>query len=87
MKFVRSLTLVIATLTLAGCARDCARMKRSTQTGKREYLITHYSGGKVIGTYRFRGLLNNAEDSDGYYWTVNDTLYEVSGDLLIRSWK
>ncbi len=85
---VRStLVLVFFSLVLAGCARSCVGCKRSTQTGAREYHIRQYSGGQVVGEYRFHGIVNNAESSDGYYWYQGDTLIEISGDVEIRSWK
>lgn len=78
--------VILASLTLAGCARDCAGCNR-TMTGKRNYEVVQYSGGEEIGRYRFFGILNNQEGSDGYYWSVGDTLYEVSGDVFVRSWR
>lgn len=39
----------------------------------------------MIDEYKFRGILNNEEHSDGYFFIVNDTLIEVSGDLVIKS--
>ena len=80
-----TLLLCLATLTMAGCASSCEGCNRS-MTGKRQYEVVQYSGGKEIGRYRFHGILNFAEQSDGYYWHVKDTLYEIGGDVVIRSW-
>ena len=82
-----TLVLILLTLLMAGCARSCTGCRRSAQTGAREYHIQQYSGGEVVGEYRFHGIVNNAEESDGYYWYQGDTLVEVSGDVVIRSWK
>jgi hypothetical protein len=48
--------------------------------------IKFLTGGKLISDYTFKGILNNQEHSDGYYFYVNDTLVEVSGDILVKSW-
>ncbi|MCB0711289.1 MAG: hypothetical protein KDD67_03060 [Ignavibacteriae bacterium] len=86
MRAWRTLLLFIFAITLAGCARECEGCRRSVQTGERNYIVTQYSGGVVVNQYRFKGIVNDAEDSDGYYWSIGDTLYEVSGDVLIQSW-
>ncbi len=83
----QNILLLLGAITISGCARSCEGCQRSVQTGKREYLIRHYSGGEQIGEYRFRGIVNDAENSDGYYWYQGDTLVEVAGDVVIRSWK
>jgi len=78
--------LVLGVVLVAGCERHAASLQRKFETRKRHYVIEQYSGGVKIKEYRFTGILNDSKDSDGYYWFVGDTLYEVSGDLTIRSW-
>lgn len=80
--------LLIIALILICCSctqKGCARMEKSMQYSERQYSIYQYSGGKLIGEYHFRGILNDAEGSDGYYWFKGDSLIEVSGDLTIKS--
>lgn len=73
-------------LALTGCTpRGCQKVSRTLQFSERNYIIKQYSGGKLVGQYNFRGILNNEEHSDGYYFFKGDTLIEVSGDLTIKS--
>lgn len=78
--------LAVLALFATGCERQSAALQKKFETNKRHYVIEQYSGGTRIKEYRFHGILNDAKDSDGFYWFVGDTLYEVSGDLAIRSW-
>ena len=77
--------IFLIAVTLSGCARTCEKFDRSIQFGPRNYHIVQYSGGQVVAEYKFRGMLNSSQSSDGYYWTVGDTLFEVSGDVRIMS--
>lgn len=72
-------------LLVNGCARSCESFERDFQTSDRHYHIKQYSGGVLIKEWDFAGILNNQENSDGYYFTMNDTLYEIGGDLIISS--
>lgn len=83
-KTISILLLVI----LCGCTqRGCQKMEKQFQFSERNYHITQYSGGKIVGDYKFYGILNDSEGSDGYFFFKQDTLIEVSGDLTIKSWK
>ncbi len=62
-------------------------LSRKWQYTDRHYMIKQYSGGKMIDSINFYGILNPEENSDGYFWFQGDTLHEVSGDLRIVSWK
>lgn len=75
----------LAVLMLSGCARGCERMEKQYQFGDRQYEIEQYSGGKLIRIHKFKGILNDSEGSDGFYYTKGDSLIEVSGDLIIKS--
>ena len=79
------LIVCFGTLALCGCQRELESLKRDVQTSSRNYHIEHYSGGKKIRTYDFKGILNNQKNSDGYYFTYGDSLIELSGDLVISS--
>lgn len=79
--------LTIMSLTLSSCARMCTGINRSLQMTNRNYKVTMYSGGKKVKTYKFHGIINNQESSDGYFFYINDTLVEVSGDVIIESYK
>lgn len=84
---MRNLIYILLCLLLSSCARTCTSLDRSWQTGNRKYHIEQYSGGILVHTYNFYGILNNQEHSDGYYWYSGDTLYEVSGDIYLNSVK
>ena len=86
-KFFKLFAVVALIVAFSSCQRFWESTRRSLQTSDRNYHITQYSGGKFIGEYKFKGILNNAENSDGYYWYQDGVLYEVSGDLIIKSWK
>ena len=87
MKKIYYALMVLACISLSGCARTCNSLDRSFQTGSRNYHIEQYSGGQKINVYDFRGILDNQEGSDGFYFYKGDTLIEVSGTLLIKSTK
>jgi len=78
---------IIALISLSSCARECQRFDKKWQSSERNYLIEQYSGGKLVKTHSFKGILNDSEGSDGFYYSVGDSLIEVSGDLIIKSWK
>jgi len=77
----------VLSIFFLGCKRTSIRFQKKFQSKERNYIIEQYSGGMKIKEYRFKGLLNEARKSGGYYWFASDTLYEVSGDLSIRSWE
>jgi hypothetical protein len=79
-----TILLLALAVTLGGCARGCESNKRETM-GKRKYEVEVWSGDSLIHTYRFTGILNNQDNSDGYYWFQGDTLYEVSGTTIVRA--
>lgn len=82
---MKKVIVVIMLLSLTGCQRICTRLNKNWQTSPRLYDIKQYSGGRCIGRYKFRGILNDAEGSDGYYFFKGDTLVEISGDITVRS--
>lgn len=86
MKSLIKIALLFSLLLIfGGCARMCAGINRDFQVANRYYNIQQYSGGKLIKEWNFYGMLNNQSNSDGYYFTVNDTLYEIGGDIIISS--
>lgn len=88
MKKIKILLLIlIAGAIFTSCRKGIESIRKGFQTSNRNYQIELYSGGKLIKTYEFRGILNDAENSDGYYFYKNDTLIEISGDLEIKSVK
>lgn len=82
----RIVLLVLMSLMMAGCARTCNNFSRKF-SGVQNYHIRQYSGGVLIGEYRFKGVLDNQNNSDGFFFFKGDTLIELSGDLIIESHK
>jgi hypothetical protein len=46
-----------------------------------------FSGGQVIFTDHFTGIIKGEEYSDNIFYYKNDTLIEISGDYVIKSVK
>ena len=83
---MKNIIFIACLVALSSCQRSCASLERSVQVSSRYYEVKQYSDGRLIGYYRFKGILNNQEHSDGYYWYENDTLIEVSGDITVKSY-
>lgn len=84
---ILALVFIASLIISFGCARSCEKINRTFQTSDREYWVEMYSGGKLIKEYHFKGILNNQENSDGYYFYKNDTLIEIGGDVIVKSIK
>jgi hypothetical protein len=85
MNMKKILIILVLSCLCFGCSRDITWFKRSFQTKNRNYHIWLYSGGKLIAEYKFSGILNNQESSDGYYFYKDDKLIEIGGDIIIES--
>lgn len=70
---------------MTGCQRGCQTMDRQFQSSSRKYEVKMYSGGKVVFTDTFTGIVNEAKGSDGIFYFKGDSLIEVSGDYIIKS--
>jgi len=79
--------LIIAVMLFSSCQKELEGMKKNFQTTNRHYHVEQYSGGVLIAEYDFVGTLNDSENSDGYYFTEGDTLIEISGDIIVKSYK
>lgn len=67
--------------------QGCQAWDRSQQYSDRTYQVKVYSGGKVVYSDQFSGIINQEEKSDGIYYYKIDTLVEISGDYIIKSVK
>lgn len=85
MKAKILILIIMCAVIFGGCARSCEELDRRMQSSNRTYHIQQYSGGVLIREYKFTGILNNQENSDGYYFSVEDTLIEIGGDIIIKS--
>jgi len=72
-------------ISLCSCQRACTSMEKDYQTGSRSYEVIMYSGGDTVFYDHFKGMINDAENSDGCYYYKGDTLIEISGDYIIKS--
>lgn len=78
-----NLSFAILLLSLTGCARSCEGVQRNFRAGSSEVTVRQFSGGKLIFERKFRGIINSSKESDGYYFTIGDTTFELSGDVQI----
>jgi len=73
-------------LLLSSCTqRGCQKTAKSFQYTDRTYEVTVYSGGVVIHHDFFKGIVNGEEATDGFFYFKNDSLYEISGDYVLKS--
>lgn len=84
---IKYITILILALGLTSCQRGCQRIERKYQATERDYEVIMYSGGQPVFVDKFRGIINNADGSDGAYYYKGDTLIEISGDYTIKSFK
>lgn len=85
MRKLSFFAIILIALLFTGCQRSCNAFNRGFQASERKYHIIQYSGGQVIAEYQFVGIVDNQENSDGYYFYYGDQLVEMSGDIIIRS--
>ena len=78
------LTAIIILMSIVGCARGCGMIDREFQMTDKVTIVQQYSGGKLVNRWQFTGMVNSSSSSDGYYFTISDTLIEVSGDVVIK---
>jgi hypothetical protein len=79
------LVAIVSLVAMSSCQKNWESFNKNFQTGKRSYHVEQYSGGKLIATYDFVGIINDSQGSDGYYFHKGDSLIEISGDLIIKS--
>ena len=82
-KLLKTTVFFLTILSLTSCTRSCQRFKRKNQIGEKDCTVRQFSGGQLIRQWNFKGIVNSDEHSDGYYFTIGDTLYEVSGDVQV----
>lgn len=76
---------VILCLSLSSCARSCQSFERGfADNTAKNTRVTLYSGGQVVKTWEFNGIINSSQQSDGYFFYVDGKLVEVSGDVVIE---
>ena len=82
---MKKLIFLFAIVILSSCARFNASVERDF-SGTRLYVIKMYSGGNVVFYDSLETILNNSERSDGCYYFKGDTLMELTGDYVIKSY-
>lgn len=71
--------------TLTSCERTFQGCGRTLETtSKHQIRVTLYSGGEAVKQWEFSGIVNNQENTDGFYFYYENKLVEVSGDILIE---
>ena len=84
MKNLNRLFLALLLVSVTSCARTCESVNRNMQITDKQVKVQQYSGGKLINEWSFKGMVNSSQGSDGYYFTYQDSLIEVAGDIVIR---
>lgn len=86
MKKINVLLIALVAFALSSCARGCQSLERKTiDNHKHSIKISQYSGGKLIGEWTIRGIVSDAEGSDGYFfYDNNNKLIEISGDVRLE---
>lgn len=80
-----TLIYVLLFVFLTSCARQYTSCNRKYEAGDRTYEVIMYSGGDTVFYDKFKGMINDAEGSDGCYYYKRDTLVELSGDYVLKS--
>jgi hypothetical protein len=83
MKTLKLFAIGILFLSFTGCARSCESLDAGIQMTNKDIIVRQYSGGKLIFERKFHGMVNSSKESDGYYFTDDDTLFKLSGDVQI----
>lgn len=82
--FLPALVSLFILWSLSGCALAMQEFQRDiTKFSRGKYRVIQYSGGKVIGTWEFFGIVNRHEYTNKLFFFVGDTLVELSGDLQV----
>lgn len=80
----KAILFLLLVIGLSSCQRSCQKMRRQYQASKRTYYIEVYSGGKLIHSETFNGVITEEEGNGAYYYK-GDTLVEISGDYILKS--
>lgn len=85
---MKKVAFIALLLGFTSCTqRGCQATKVGFEFSEREYIVDMYSGGRVVFTDTFRGIVNGEEGTDGFYYLKGDTLIEVGGDYVLKSVK
>lgn len=79
---------ILAMSTLTGCdfikQAASSRIHRVKSIGQ-QHVISQYSGGQLVNQWVSKGQIVSERHSDGYYfYTIDGSYIEVSGDLVIE---
>lgn len=81
----KTILILLFALTITSCKRGCQSINRDLQTTERDYTVIMFSGGDTVFVDKFKGIVNNSENSDGIYYYKNGVLIEISGDYIVTS--
>jgi hypothetical protein len=79
------LVLIASLILMTGCQRGCQKFKRKNMTSSRDYEIIMYSGGDTVYYDRFHGVVTEEEGNGAFYYK-KDTMIELSGDYILKSY-
>ncbi len=86
MKKFLSIVGLSALFTLSGCGLvDNAVNHVQLAVTSGDYNVTLYSGGKEVKSWILKNVLIQTEaGSDGYYWSDQDKITRVTGNIVIQ---
>ena len=75
--------LIVALAVLsAGCASLADEIELGSRAnGQSSYTVTQWSGGKAVGTWKFKGFIHSA--GDGVTFLYDGRYVHVSGDVTV----
>jgi hypothetical protein len=80
------LILAASSLLLVGCSglkNNLGKMGNALSAG--DYKVTVWSGGKPVAEYFIKNsFVNTEQETDGYFFFVNEKLVRVSGTVTIE---
>lgn len=80
------LVAFISTGCFSGAQNQLAKTGRNLTAS--DYLVILYSGGKPVQHWVVTNkVVNNEENSDGYYWFDEGRMVRVSGDIVVEEIK
>jgi hypothetical protein len=86
MKKLILITTIASTILLTGCGGAFRNNLNKTINAYSSgtYIVTVWSGGQAVRTYKVEGFVNTEQGSDGWFFVVNGKLVRISGTVTIE---
>jgi major membrane immunogen (membrane-anchored lipoprotein) len=85
MKKLILITTIASTILLTGCGGFQNSLNKTLNgLSSGTYIVTVWSGGQAVRTYKVEGFVNTESSSDGWFFVVNGKLVRISGTITIE---